>query len=402
MVSLYHFKDGKVFYSNQIYDTKSKRIWKYHNYNMSQAKLSWETIFSPIDKVTFNKRKNMTFNNILLANPSVGFWKLMGDGPVLAFAEGFNSGIELELSPNLKVKGFYNFTDFGFPSRFSQEFYSRDFLHDNPTHEQTDKDGTIWSSTIEIIPPQNSPYWQANYRIYTVQGRNRTLKGTLSVGIFHQRKCYQGLTAKDKALFPGYTHFIQTTKNYILLPLTSYRFDYCKTMKDRFKILPMYDKYYQYHDDVNASIVVFKRSDMTKIHNVAIPFSKFFTNEINAFEDSTHIYLDALAYNNTDAYVKLHMVKKAIEDFTLETSFFRVAISKVSWTYDHLRSGPMTKNDPVVASEFPQINYGLKHQENYTYVYFVRKPFYRNSKIGKLNVLTKEVIYWTPPLGYYP
>ena len=405
MVGRYHFENGKVTYSNQLYDTRARRILQYYGYNMSRAKVSWYTIFSPIDETAFQKHKAIKFNETLHVNPSVCFWKSRSGDPVMAITEGFDTPTELELKPSLKVKGFYMFNNVNFPPYF-QLGHSRpgNTLLDNPAHEQTDKNGTIWVSVIDVTHPtsQHPDNWQAKLRIYTIKGHTRTLKGTYELNIFNETKCNQNLTLNDKTQFPGYTHFIQTTKNYILLPQTSYRYDFCKEKKNGAKVMPGFLKSYEWHPDVNASITVFERKDMTKIHHVVLPYPKFFTHDINAFEDSTHIYLDTLAFDNVDPYLKVAMIREAIGGFKWKSSFLRIAIDKASWVYDVSKSGPLTKTDPHTASEFTQINYAGYHQEYYTYTYFVENALYRETKVGKLNVLTSSIIYWNPPLGYYP
>ena len=89
-------------------------------------------------------------------------------------------------------------------------------------------------------------------------------------------------------------------------------------------------------------------------------------------------------------------------DYNWNSSFIRIAIDKRTWLYDPTKSMPLTKQHPYGKAEFPLINYDRFHQKDYTYVYFVHNALYRGAKIAKLNVKTKEIIYWEPPAGYYP
>jgi len=403
MVGRYKIESGKVEYSNQRFDARDTRIWKYYGMNISRSKVSWSTTFADIDIAAYKKIKDKNFNETLPFTPAVNFWKSRSQDPVLAVTESFYSPTSIKTSPDLQITGMYagRFHDKGFPSSFRPG--SGHVIVNNPAHEQTDLDGTVWSSTLDIeyFSKAKLDDLEVAVVVYKFKGKERTLVARHVLGKYNISRC-SSLKQADLDMMPGYTHFIQTTSKHILVPQTSYRFDYCLDYKNRDKIVPGFLRSYAWHPSVNSSILVFERNDMTKVHQVYLPYAKFFTHDINAYEDDTHMYLDTFAYSDADVYLKVPQLKSMLNDLQWSASVIRVAIDKRTWSFDATKSGPLTETDPYGKAEFPTINYERYHQRNYTFAYFVANALYRNPKIAKLNVVTKQMIFWTPPVGYYP
>lgn len=403
MVGRYKIDKGNILYSNKRFDTKSNRIWLHYGKNMSRSKVNWFTIFSDIDVPSFIKDMGKKFNETLPVNPTVNFWKSRSQDPAFAVTESFFSMTEVETSPELEIIGIYlrKFNDRGFPASFRPN--SGHVIVDNPAHEQTDADGTIWASTldIEMYHVGRMDNLEAAVVVYKVKGKDRTLVARHVLGKYNLSRC-GSLKQPDLDVMPGYAHYIQTTANYILVPQTSYRFDYCIDYSNRRTILPGFLRSYAWHPEVNTSILVFERGNMSSVHHVYLPFAKFLTHDLNAFEDKTHIYLDTLAYDDADPYLQVPLLKNVVADYAWNVSIIRIAIDKQSWRYDAGKSGPLTENDPLAKVEFPAINYERNHQKDYTFTYFVTNALYRGSKITKLNIKTKKTIEWTPPFGFYP
>eukprot|EP00794_Sanderia_malayensis_P018028 gene18028-19834_t len=407
MVGRYSIQNGTVKYSNKQYRTRPRAIWEFYGNNMSESKVCWHTLFSPIDIAAYNRSKKISYNSSLPLAPTVNFWRSRPEDPVFAVTESIFSPTELKLRPELDILGLYQgFKTTGFPSYLRYGNYLH-WFYDNPAHEQVDPDGTIWTSTFDIEPPVVSPTkklsgLEAAIIVYKILGKNRTMAARYVLGKYSVANCSSSPTPQQKKLMPGYSHFVQTTPGYILVPQTSYRFDHCLDFENRDKVMPGFLKSYKWHPDVNTSILVFDRNNMSNVQHVTLPYAKFFTHDMNAYEDATHMYLDTLAYDNADAYLRLPLIKEALAGYNWSASFLRIAIDKRSWSFDAMKSGPLTTNDPYGKAEFPMINYEGHHQRDYTFVYFVANALYRESKIGKLNVKTKQEIYWTPPTGYYP
>ena len=403
MVGRYKIDNGQVEYSNKRFDCRDTRIWMHYGMNVSRSKVSWLTVFADIDVPAYLKIANKEFNETLLATPTVNFWKSGSRDPVFAVTESFFSPTALKTSPDLVVLGMYmnKFKDKGFPSSFRPG--SGHAIINNPAHEQTDPDGTIWTSTLDLeyFSKTKMDNLEAAVVVYTINGTERTLAARHVLGKYNISSC-SSLKQADLDVMPGYTHFIQTTSEHILVPQTSYRFDYCLDYNNRAKVVPGFLRSYAWHPEVNTSILIFERKNMTKVHHVYLPFAKFFTHDLNAYEDSTHVYLDTLAYDDASVYLTVPKLKSMLNDLPWKASVIRVAIDKRSWSYDAAKSGPLTETDPFGKAEFPVINYERKHQQDYTFAYFTTNALYRNAKITKLNVKTKKTIDWTPPFGYYP
>ena len=403
MLGRYNFDNGKVRYSNKFFDSRNTRIWKYYGMNMSRSKVSWPTVFADININTYKKIANKTFNETLPFNPSVSFWKSREEDPILAVTESFYSPTAVKTSPDLDIVGMYTgrFLDKRFPSSFRPGSGYR--IINNPTHEQADLDGTIWSSTLEI--EQISKAKQNNLEIavvvYKIKGSNRTLASRHVLGEYNLSSC-SSLQQADLDVMPGYTHFIQTTSKHIIVPQTSYRFDYCLDHKNRGKILPSFLRSYAWYPTVNSSILVFERENMTKVHHIYLPYANFFTHDINAFEDATHMYLDMFTFQNADIYVKFPLMNNILNNLSWSASAIRIAIDKRGWLYDATKSGPLTDKDPFGKIDYPSINYERCHQRSYSFVYFIAGSQNRVVQIAKLNVITRKIIFWTPPFGYYP
>ena len=403
MVGRYKIDGGKVEYSSERFDSRSTRIWKHYGMNISRSKVNWITLFADIDILAYLKDMKTAFNETLPFTPSINFWRSGSDYPILAVTESFYSPTAVKTVPELNVVGMYfrRFRDEGFPPSFRPGGgYS---IINNPAHEQTDPDGTMWSSTLEIENYSKGKIDNLEIAVvvYTIKGNNRILASRHVLGKYNLSSC-STLKQADFDIMPGYTHFIQTTSNYILVPQTSYRFDYCLDYKNFRKIVPGFLRSYAWHPRVNSSILVFERADMKKVHHVYLPYAKFFTHDINAYEDDTHLYLDVFSFNNADAYLLVPQLKNIINDLSWNTSIIRIAIDKRTWSYDAMKSRALTDTDPFEKADFPAINYQKNHQKNYTFAYFVANALYRRAKIAKLNVVTKKTIFWTPPFGYYP
>ena len=403
MIGRYKFDNGKVEYSNQFLDTRSTRIWKHYGMNISRSKVSWPTLLADIDIDAYKKHANTNFNATLFFPPSVNFWKSRDHDPILAVTESFYSPTEVKTSPDLDITGVYirNFDDKGFPSSFRPG--SGFSIINNPAHVQTDPDGTIWSSTLEIENYSRTKLDNLEIAVvvYTIKGNNRTLVSRHVLGKYNLSSCSSPKQA-DLDVMPGYTHFLQTTPRHILVPQTSYRFDYCLNYRSFGKIVPLFLGSFAWHTKVNSSIIVFERDNMTNVHHVYLPYTKFFTHDINAYEDETHVYLDAFAYSDGGAYGTIPQLKNILNDYSWNASAIRIAIDKKTWTFDATKSGPLTEADPFGKLDFPSINYEGYHEKSYTFTYFVVNSLYRGAKIAKLNVVTKKMIFWTPPVGHYP
>ena len=403
MVGRYKFDNGQIKYSNKRFDSKPTRIWKHYGMNMSRSKVNWRTLLADIDIPAYQKDANTKFNETLLVIPSVNFWNSGIQDIVFAITESFYSPTAVKTSPDLEIIGMYmnKFNDKGIPSNFQPGNGHAVII--NPAHEQTDPDGTVWTSTFDIehFTRTKIDNLEIAVAVYTIKGLERTMAARHVLGKYNLSSC-SSLKQADLNLMPGYSHFIQTTPGYILVPQTSYRFDYCLDFRNYGKIIPDFLRSYAWHPEVNTSILIFERKNMTKVRHVYLPFAKFFSHDVNAYEDSTHIYLDTLAYDDASLYLEVTKFKSMLNDLPWNASLIRVAIDKRSWSYDAAKSGPLTKKDPFGPGEFPRINYEQYHQKSYTFVYFVTNSLYRNAKITKLNVKTKKTIDWTPPFGYYP
>ena len=400
MVGRYEIKKGKIRYSNKIYDTKASRIWKKYNYSIAKAKISWNTVYSPINSSAYEKNMKIKYNETLFTAPNVNFWQSRPEDPVLAVTESIYTAAEMKVTPELDVLGNYlgKFKNRGFPS-----FSTNNFIL-SPAHEQREKDGTIWHSTVDIerASPTKLDDLEAAIIVYKMKGPNRTVTGRHVLGKYNLTKCSSGLSLDDIKIMPGYYHYLETTSNYIIVPMSSYLFDYCQHYANKGKIIGYFPRSFKFYPNFNSSLLFFDRNNMSNVHRVYLPFARFFTHNLNAFEDSNFIYLDTLAYNNTDLYEKISSLYEIMNGFNWSASFFRIAINKNTWSYDSSLSGSLTQTEPYGKAEFTQINYDRFHNKDYTYAYFVSNPGTQEPRIAKLNVKTKNITYWVPPVGFYP
>ena len=402
MVGRYEFKGGKIRYSNRFYDTKETRIWKHYNHSIGKAKVGWNTVFSTINASAYLKNMRVQYNETLHTTPSIVFWRSRPEDPVFAMTESVYSAAELKVTPELDVLGSYlgKFHDKGFPNSSNHDFVI------SPAHEQREKDGTIWHSTIDIerASPNKFDDLEAAIIVYKMKGPNRTVTSRHVLGKYNLTKCRLGLGLDDINIMPGYHHYIETTGNYIIVPMSSYLFDYCQHYKNinMRRILGLFPRSFKFYLNFNSSLLLFDRGNVSNVHRVFLPFARFFTHSVNAFEDLNYNYLDTIAYHKTDLYEKAFSLYEAMNGYTLNTSFIRIAINKNTWSYDSSLSGSLTQTEPYGKAEFTQINYDKFHNKDYTYTYFLSNPVNPEPRIAKLNVKTKNITYWVPPVGYYP
>ena len=400
MVGRYEFKSGKIRYSNRFYDTKETRIWKHYNYSIAKAKVGWNTLFSQIDLSAYVKNMRIQYNETLWPTPNVNFWQSRPEDPVFAMTESIYSAAELKVTPELDVLGNYRrkFNDKGFPSISTHD------LIISPAHEQREKDGTIWHSTIDIerASPTKFDDLEAAIIVYKMKGSNRTVTGRHVLGKYNLTKCRLGLGLDDINIMPGYHHYMETTGNYIIVPMSSYLFDYCQHYANIRKPMGVFPRSFKFYQNFNSSLLLFERSNMSNVHRVFLPFARLFTHSLNAYEDGDYLYLDTMSYRDPDLYIKTFSLYEAMNGYNWSTSFIRIAINKNTWSYDPSLSGSLTQTEPYGKAEFAQINYDKFHNKDYTYTYFLSNPVNPEPRIAKLNVKTKNITYWVPPVGYYP
>ena len=227
MVGRYKIDGNSITYSNKRFDTKPNRIWMHFNFNMSESKVGWHTLFSDISLAAYIKYVRRRWNETLPVSPTVNFWKSRPSDPILAMTESFFSPTEVKSRPELSLGWYYpRIRSMKFPSWFQTLTRHRQILN-NPAHEQRDPDGTIWSSTLDIEMFDNATKFnnlELAVTVYKMKGLKRTLEARHVLGKYNTSFCSSPLSQAQKDIMPGYTHYIQTTENFILVPQTSYRY----------------------------------------------------------------------------------------------------------------------------------------------------------------------------------
>ena len=169
----------------------------------------------------------MKWNETLYVSPSVNFWKSRPNDPIIAMTESFFSPTEVKSRPELSLGWYFpKISDMEFPSWFKINAANRQITN-NPAHEQTDPDGTIWSSTLDIEMSDYTTKFnnlELAVAVYKMKGPNRTLEARHVLGNYNTSFCSSPLSQAQRDIMPGYTHYVQTTEKFILVPQTSYRY----------------------------------------------------------------------------------------------------------------------------------------------------------------------------------
>jgi len=211
-------------------------------------------------------------------------------------------------------------------------------------------------------------------------------------------------TGNNKA---GYYHSFAMTENYIILienPL------YIKSIAALFTMnitrTPI-SELLKWNPDVGLKFRIICRHTFKEVRSCKAE-SSFIFHHANAFEENGEIIIDACAYED-DAIIKLFYTKnitKAFQGMTFKPPNlhrYKIPIKEIQEKNKEsyqLTKSKQGKDFEVLAGniETPMYNYNKVNGKKYKYVYGMENLLHSN--LLKVNVETKDVLYWKAPENF--
>lgn len=195
------------------------KIWNFYERDLSKSTVAWRTFQSPFNAVSRKMWDHITGDTGFPINPHVDFWKI---GHTVVGATEF-AGVGMQFD----VPSLSNFAGYPFKETHDIFKYKSSIIpFVMPVHERVESDGSIYAA-IAAFDPFNNKMYQVIFHV-TTDG-TRTVEGIFEHGTYDPSKCTaDGSYSGDKKVLASYMHSITSTKNYVILPLTSIIHNPCK------------------------------------------------------------------------------------------------------------------------------------------------------------------------------
>jgi carotenoid cleavage dioxygenase-like enzyme len=396
-VSSLKITDGNVEFSAKYYPSRLYKIWNFYERNMTKSSVAWPTFKSPYDVASSEMWKHITGDNSFPTSPSVDFWKI--GNTVLGATEFVSVGMKFDV-PSLS-----NFTQY--PFKDTEPFFkygANMFPLLMPVHERVENDGSLYAAVSAFDPRKNKMY-QVIFRVNT--DGTRTIEGTFEHETYDPSKCASdGSYTGNKKALASYMHSITSTKNYIVLPLTSIIVNPCK-------LPPIVDKLDLKEDeglpegvrrrvgaqelayDVPVRFLIFDKIQKRFLTEEPIEadMASFITHQFNAYEeDDGTIVADMIGgevfgEGEKNGYDILD-VENVLGGGLPEEKLYRFRINLKSKS---IKSSNILADHETMSVEFPCYNRDYMEMK-YKFGYIVRFPYKAGSKIAKIDLDARKIV----------
>lgn len=385
----FKIENGHVTFSNRFYDTLGNDFYNKYGRNMNKSSMFFLGTFSKSNVSMMHKFNEFGRNSTKIAGvPHVSWWKIGNHAIAMSEAP---EGVVID--PHMvEQRGAVKYLD-------KNLGYSSDVTFtNNPAHEQTERDGTLWSTVavVKFFSRTRLNIWRAVYKV-GADGMRKV------IGEYHYddadlTKCSPNMPGSSYPDFGsrfGYLHSFGLTKKYVVLPEAGYMHDPCfYTHYNDGE--PFFPQSFKYEQKGYSRLLVMRKSDGAFIATVKTkPF--FVTHQLGSYEEGDLIHMDMLTYNDSSIYTKTTFASSLLANNVYISNVTRITINTTSWTasFKNLRTGPPG------AYEMSNINYAYNGRK-YTYGYMV-KNFDRAdpNAITKLNVDTGKEIEYVFPEGMF-
>lgn len=374
----FKLENGKATFTGRFYDTLTNDFFNQYGRNMNQSSVFISGTYSKANMTQVNKWNKFIENSTKVDEvPHVSWWQI--GNQAIAMTE---MPVGVVIDPHrVEQKGRVSYLDNNFG-------YGNDVMFtNNPAHEQTEKDGTLWSAVtaMRFVSRTHMKIWRIVYKV----GADKARK---IVGEFHYHdaqlmKCTNSPYPDFGSRF-GYLHSFCMTEQYIILPETGYMHDPCLYTHYN-DAEPFFPQGFKYEKGGFSRFLVMRKSDGKFVANITAP-PFFATHQLGAYEEGDLIHMDMLTYNDASVYDKTTYINSLVVNTPYFTNVTRITIDTTKWT----ASFRNLRNNTASALEMSNINYAY-YGKKYTYGYMI-KNFLRadQNAIIKLNVDTgKETSY---------
>ncbi|XP_045181134.1 carotenoid isomerooxygenase-like [Mercenaria mercenaria] len=386
----FRIENGNITFTNRWYDTTVNDIYNFYGREMNESSLFHTTTLSKLNPTQLDIwSANLSDNSKLEKVHHVSWWQIGDD--VIAMSE-FPIGVIID-PDEVAHKGYiqYNDDNLGVPN--SMQY----FTNNNPAHEHTEPDGTLWSA-VAVIKFETRTLLKSWRVVYKVGAdKIRHVIGTYHYEDTDVTKCRPGTPYEDFTARFGYLHSFAMTENYIILPETAYMIDTC-VFAFYNKYEPFFSQGFHYEPSGLSRLLVMRKSDGVFVANITVP-PIFITHQLGAYEDGDSIHMDMLTYNDAGIYTQHLYVENLFNKHTYTSNVTRITIHMSNWTAS-LRSLREPRKPPA-AFEMSNINYKY-NAKKYTYAYMARNFAMKDQNaLTKLNVDTGEEIEYLYPKGMF-
>ncbi|XP_053387890.1 carotenoid isomerooxygenase-like [Mercenaria mercenaria] len=390
MGSKYSIDNGQVTFTNRWYDTTVEDIYNSYGREMNASSMFVHSVFSKVNAKQIDKwNGNMSSHSKVSEIPNVSWWLV--DNQAIAMTE---QPIGVIIDPHDVVqKGYMQYDDDNLGVPDTQQY----LFSNNPAHEQTEPDGTLWS-TVSVVKFETPSHLKIRRIVYKIGADTvRHVVGTYHYEDSDITRCKGDNSYPDFGARFGYLHSFAMTKNYIVLPETAFMDDPCVfTRYDQYK--PFFPQGFRYEPNGYSRLLVMRKSDGVFIANITMP-PFFATHQLGAYEDGNLIHMDMLTYNDSGIYDRHMFLDNLLSEnqYTTDISRITISLSGMSARMRSLRAN----GKPPTAFEMPNINYDY-YGKKYTYAYLAKNFDRRDQNaITKLNVDTGVEIEFVLPEGMF-
>lgn len=371
--------EGSTF-SGAYYPSRSYKIWNFYDRDFSQSSIAWNTAFTKVN-VSAHKLWEKIQPEVDAPPPNVDFWKVGNN--IIAGTEYYSVGFTFDLDT------FDHFRFFPFieekPTMRGQPMVP---IH-MPIHERMDLEtGLLWATVTALDVSKKPP--SLHQVIFTVDTDGvRRVEGVHDYSPWDPRLCQnaEGVYPYDpqRDFFPRNMHSITSTKNYVILPLTSVVFNPCIVLKGPRSPEVTFSQLYKFNKDTQVTFLVFDKRSKKFVSTLKFDakLPQFISHQFNAYEVSDKVLVADMIGYGEDAYELLSI--KTLMD---ESHSGLTSAHAYRYTLD-LEGGTVTgasivPKDPANL-EFPQFNHNFEGLP-YKYGYAIDSVFYAGNSIHKIDL----------------
>ncbi|XP_076117851.1 carotenoid isomerooxygenase-like [Mytilus galloprovincialis] len=387
--SKFKLENGHVTFTNRWYDTQSNEFYSRYGRNMNKSSVFIAGTYSKANMSQVQKFDQFgKQSNKIVEVPHVSWWQI--GNQAIAMTE---MPVGVVINPvKVEHNGYISYKDNNFGYGKSVQ------LTNNPAHEHTEADGTLWSTVtaVRFTSQTHLNIWRIIYKVGADRIRHK-------VGEHHYNdadltKCSRTKpfnTYPDLSSRFGYLHSFSMTEKYIILPETAYMYDPCFYAHYQ-NGEPFFPQGFKFEHNGMSRLVVMRKSDGVIVASIkAKPF--FVTHQLGSYEDGELIHMDMLMYDDASIYDRTTYITSLMANNPYTTNVTRITINTTDWTamFKYLRTGP------PAAFEMSNINYAYNGRK-YTYAYMSRN-FDRadQNAVTKLNVDTGVETEYVFPEGMF-
>jgi len=377
-LAVFDVSPEKTTFTGAYYPSRAYQIWNFYDRDMAQSSVAWRPAYAKLNMSAYKLWEKIKPEWDAPA-PTVDFWKINNN--IIAGTEFYQVGFTFDIDQVDHFR-FYPFKEAA-PTMLGQPYFP---IH-MPIHERMDLDtGLLWATTSAIKVTSQPP--SLHQVLFSVdQDGVRRVEGVFDYSAWDPSKCkpdefYAYNPQSD--FFPRNMHSITSTKNYVIIPLTSIVFNPCTLLKGPKSVDVTFGQFYKFNKDTRVQFMVFdkRKKEFLKSTLVYDKSPMFFSHQFNAYELSdTVLVADMIGYSH-DAYDALS--RKTLSHSTAGIKGGHVYRYTLDLEKQTVTAKSIVPDDPT-NMEFPQFNHNFEGKP-YKYGYAITNTYYAGNEIIKIDL----------------